>query len=88
VVNFDFLFILFVELISKGSFFSLCSYLTGVTEWSEIMLASKKGQSENVDILVGDIYGYDDTKYTQLGLNANVIASRCVNKLFIYLLFL
>lgn len=58
-----------------GSFFSLCSYLTGMNCWDEIMEASKVGMSEHVDILVGDIYGYDDSKYAELGLKAQVIAS-------------
>jgi pantothenate kinase len=61
---------------SVGSFFSLCSYLTGMDSWDEIMEASKVGMSEHVDILVGDIYGHDDTKYAELGLKAQVIASR------------
>lgn len=43
------------------------------------MEASKVGMSEHVDILVGDIYGYDDSKYAELGLKAQVIASRYVH---------
>jgi pantothenate kinase len=34
------------------------------------------GDSNNVDLLVGDIYGEDTEKYKKLGLSSTIIASR------------
>lgn len=55
-----------------GTFFGLCSLLTGETDFDTMLRLSEKGQGEKVDLLVGDIYGQD---YSKIGLSANTIAS-------------
>lgn len=55
-----------------GTFYGLCNLLTGLTNFDEILELSTKGNSNNVDLVVGDIYGSD---YSKVGLAADVIAS-------------
>lgn len=55
-----------------GTFYGLCTLLTGLTNFDEMLDASSKGNSNNVDLVVGDIYGSD---YSKVGLAADVIAS-------------
>jgi len=45
------------------------------TAWEEIQRCSADGDNENVDLLVGDIYGEEDEKYSRLGLSKTIIAS-------------
>ncbi|GAM27272.1 hypothetical protein SAMD00019534_104470 [Acytostelium subglobosum LB1] len=56
-----------------GTFWGLCSLLTGVTDFDEMLELTKKGNSNNVDLVVGDIYGTD---YSKVGLSSDTIASR------------
>ncbi|KYQ99797.1 pantothenate kinase [Tieghemostelium lacteum] len=55
-----------------GTFWGLCSLLTGVTDFDEMLELTKHGQSNNVDLVVGDIYGTD---YSKVGLSSDTIAS-------------
>lgn len=55
-----------------GTFWGLCHLLTGATSFDEMLELSKDGHAENVDLLVGDIYGSD---YEKVGLSAKTIAS-------------
>ncbi|KAF2076988.1 hypothetical protein CYY_001697 [Polysphondylium violaceum] len=55
-----------------GTFWGLCSLLTGVTDYDEMLELTKHGQSNAVDLVVGDIYGTD---YTKVGLSSDTIAS-------------
>jgi pantothenate kinase len=56
-----------------GTFWGLCRLLTRVRSFDEMLLLSKRGNSSNVDMLVGDIYGGRD--YQSFGLTADTIAS-------------
>lgn len=56
-----------------GTFWGLCRLLTGVRNFDEMLELSSQGDSANVDMLVGDIYGGRD--YEELGLSAGMIAS-------------
>lgn len=58
--------------IGGGTFWGLCRLLTGVTNFDEMLELSSRGDSANVDMLVGDIYGRD---YGSVGLSADTIAS-------------
>jgi Fumble len=58
--------------IGGGTFSGLCRLLTGVTSFDEMLELSSRGNSANVDMLVGDIYGRD---YGTIGLSADTIAS-------------
>ena len=40
-----------------GSFFGLCKLLTGQRDFENIIEMSRKGDVQNVDLLVSDIYG-------------------------------
>ncbi|KAN0038277.1 hypothetical protein ACTA71_000449 [Dictyostelium dimigraforme] len=55
-----------------GTFWGLCSLLTGVSDYDEMLEMTKNGQSNHVDLVVGDIYGTD---YTKIGLSSDTIAS-------------
>ncbi|CCA69789.1 related to pantothenate kinase [Serendipita indica DSM 11827] len=55
-----------------GTLWGLLSLLTGATSFDEMLSLSEKGNNENVDMLVGDIYGQD---YSKLGLKSTMIAS-------------
>ncbi|EGG13736.1 pantothenate kinase [Cavenderia fasciculata] len=55
-----------------GTFWGLCSLLTGTTDFDEMLEMTKNGHSNNVDLVVGDIYGTD---YSKVGLSSDTIAS-------------
>ncbi|EGC35817.1 hypothetical protein DICPUDRAFT_54979 [Dictyostelium purpureum] len=55
-----------------GTFFGLCSLLTGVTDYDEMLELTRNGESNTVDLVVGDIYGTD---YSKIGLSSDTIAS-------------
>lgn len=56
-----------------GTFWGLCRLLTRVRSFDEMLELSRTGNSANVDMLVGDIYGGRD--YETIGLSADTIAS-------------
>ena len=56
-----------------GTFWGLCRLLTGVKGFDELLELSMKGNSSNVDMLVGDIYGGRDLP--EIGLAADITAS-------------
>ncbi|GAM27496.1 hypothetical protein SAMD00019534_106720, partial [Acytostelium subglobosum LB1] len=55
-----------------GTFWGLCSLLTGSTNFDEMVDLTIRGNNRNVDLAVGDIYGTD---YSKIGLSAEAIAS-------------
>jgi len=55
-----------------GTLWGLLSLLTGATSFDEMLALSEKGHNETVDMLVGDIYGQD---YSKFGLKSTMIAS-------------
>jgi len=60
-----------------GTFWALCRLLTKVQTYDEVKELSAKGDAKNVDLYVGDIYGYDTSSpgYSSLGLSPDIIAS-------------
>jgi len=58
-----------------GTFWGLCRLLTNEKSYDDVKELSIKGHSENVDLLVGDIYGDNYEAYKALGLPPDVIAS-------------
>eukprot|EP01065_Artemidia_motanka_P025330 TRINITY_DN3032_c1_g1_i1.p2 TRINITY_DN3032_c1_g1~~TRINITY_DN3032_c1_g1_i1.p2 ORF type:complete len:427 (+),score=94.89 TRINITY_DN3032_c1_g1_i1:48-1328(+) len=44
-----------------GTFLGLCKALTGASSFKEALALAAKGDSKNVDMLVGDIYGEDQS---------------------------
>lgn len=55
-----------------STFFGLASVLTGCTSFKEAIDLAAEGDSTEIDMLVGDIYGGD---YSQMGLAATTVAS-------------
>ncbi|TID28382.1 hypothetical protein CANINC_002560 [Pichia inconspicua] len=55
-----------------GTLWGLLSILTDANTFDEMLEMATRGNNENVDLLVGDIYG---TGYNKIGLKANHIAS-------------
>eukprot|EP00002_Diphylleia_rotans_P039562 TRINITY_DN9200_c0_g1_i1.p1 TRINITY_DN9200_c0_g1~~TRINITY_DN9200_c0_g1_i1.p1 ORF type:complete len:436 (-),score=69.14 TRINITY_DN9200_c0_g1_i1:359-1666(-) len=55
-----------------GTFWGLCRLFTDLTSFDAMLEMSEKGDTRNVDMLVGDIYGGD---YSLLGLSADTPAS-------------
>jgi pantothenate kinase len=55
-----------------GTFWGLCRLLTGVKNFDEMLELSSQGDSANIDMLVGDIYG--GKGYEDIGLSADMIA--------------
>lgn len=55
-----------------GTLWGLLSLLTDAKDYNEMLEMASKGNNENVDLLVGDIYG---TSYNKIGLKASHIAS-------------
>jgi type II pantothenate kinase len=55
-----------------GTFLGLCRLLTGVKNFDEMLKLSSQGDSANIDMLVGDIYG--GRGYEDIGLSADMIA--------------
>jgi pantothenate kinase len=58
--------------IGGGTFWGLVKLLTNVQSWTAAQELLAKGDQKKVDLLVGDIYGGD---YTRFGLNASLNAS-------------
>lgn len=58
--------------IGGATFYGLCRMLTGLETFEDIQLSGFSGNHENIDLLVGDIYGGD---LPQFGLSANTVAS-------------
>eukprot|EP01107_Rhizomastix_libera_P013388 TRINITY_DN3641_c0_g1_i2.p1 TRINITY_DN3641_c0_g1~~TRINITY_DN3641_c0_g1_i2.p1 ORF type:complete len:395 (+),score=82.93 TRINITY_DN3641_c0_g1_i2:278-1462(+) len=63
--------------IGGGTFFGLCKLLTKAKEYNQVLEITKKGDNNNCDLRVGDIYGTGG--YDNLGLPADIIAS-CFGK--------
>lgn len=55
-----------------GTLWGLLLMLTDARDYNEMLEMAQKGDNENVDLLVGDIYG---TAYNRIGLKLNHIAS-------------
>ncbi|KAI5279105.1 Pantothenate kinase, partial [Ascosphaera acerosa] len=55
-----------------GTFWGICSLLTGVRSFDEMLRLADAGDNAGVDMLVGDIYGTD---YGKIGLKKTAIAS-------------
>ncbi|KAJ3090380.1 hypothetical protein HK102_003926 [Quaeritorhiza haematococci] len=59
--------------VGGGTYWGLVKLLTKVNDFNESMKLSESGNTANVDMTVGDIYGGRD--YSALGLNASMTAS-------------
>lgn len=55
-----------------GTLWGLLLLLTDAKDYNEMLEMAQRGNNENVDLLVGDIYG---TSYNKIGLKLNHIAS-------------
>lgn len=55
-----------------GTLWGLLSLLTDAKDYNEMLEMALKGNNENIDLLVGDIYG---SSYNKIGLKSNHIAS-------------
>lgn len=55
-----------------GTLWGLLSLLTDARDYNEMLEMAQKGDNENIDLLVGDIYG---SSYNKIGLKSNHIAS-------------
>lgn len=55
-----------------GTLWGLLSLLTDAKDYNEMLEMAQRGNNENIDLLVGDIYG---TSYNKIGLKSNHIAS-------------
>lgn len=55
-----------------GTLWGLLSLLTEAKNYNEMLEMAQRGNNENIDLLVGDIYG---TNYNKIGLKSNHIAS-------------
>ncbi|KAI3404252.2 hypothetical protein KGF56_003013 [Candida oxycetoniae] len=55
-----------------GTLWGLLSLLTDAKDYNEMLEMAQRGNNENIDLLVGDIYG---SNYNKIGLKANHIAS-------------
>ncbi|KAK6205335.1 fumble-domain-containing protein [Scheffersomyces amazonensis] len=55
-----------------GTLWGLLSLLTDAKDYNEMLEMAERGNNENVDLLVGDIYG---SNYNKIGLKATHIAS-------------
>lgn len=55
-----------------GTLWGLLSLLTDAKDYNEMLEMAQRGDNENIDLLVGDIYGLN---YNKIGLKANHIAS-------------
>lgn len=58
--------------IGGGTYYGLCHMLTGVTSFDEMLELAEEGDSTEVDLTVGDIYG---GSYGKVGLSKSTIAS-------------
>ncbi|KAL0925008.1 hypothetical protein M5K25_003314 [Dendrobium thyrsiflorum] len=59
--------------VGGGTYWGLGNLLTKCKSFDELLELSQKGDSSNIDMLVGDIYGGLD--YSKIGLSASTIAS-------------
>ncbi|PKU86941.1 Pantothenate kinase 2 [Dendrobium catenatum] len=59
--------------VGGGTYWGLGKLLTKCKSFDELLELSQKGDSSNIDMLVGDIYGGLD--YSKIGLSASTIAS-------------
>lgn len=59
--------------VGGGTFLGLCAMLTGTDSFEKAIELAERGDSNQVDKLVQDIYGGD---YAKLGLSGDVVASR------------
>ncbi|CAK7893309.1 pantothenate kinase Cab1p [[Candida] anglica] len=55
-----------------GTLWGLLSLLTEAKDYNEMLEMASRGDNENIDLLVGDIYG---SNYNKIGLKSNHIAS-------------
>lgn len=55
-----------------GTLWGLLSLLTDAKDYNEMLEMAQRGNNENIDLLVGDIYG---DNYNKIGLKSNHIAS-------------
>lgn len=55
-----------------GTLWGLLSLLTNAKDYNEMLEMASRGDNENIDLLVGDIYG---SNYNKIGLKSNHIAS-------------
>uniref|UniRef100_A0A0L0NSG7 Pantothenate kinase n=1 Tax=Candidozyma auris TaxID=498019 RepID=A0A0L0NSG7_CANAR len=55
-----------------GTLWGLLSLLTDAKDYTEMLEMAQRGNNENIDLLVGDIYG---TSYNKIGLKSTHIAS-------------
>lgn len=55
-----------------GTLWGLLSLLTDAKDYTEMLEMAQRGDNENIDLLVGDIYG---TSYNKIGLKSTHIAS-------------
>lgn len=55
-----------------GTLWGLLLLLTDAQDYNEMLEMAQKGDNENIDLLVGDIYG---SSYNKIGLKSNHIAS-------------
>ena len=62
-----------IHSLGGGTFLGLCCLLTGCETFEEAIEMAAKGDSNNVDKHVRDIYGGD---YDRFGLPGSVVASR------------
>lgn len=58
--------------IGGGTYWGLCRLLTGAASYDESLQMASRGDSDRVDMLVGDIYGRD---YSKFQLSSNTLAS-------------
>lgn len=58
--------------IGGGTYWGLCRLLTGATTYDESLQIASRGDSNQVDMLVGDIYGRG---YSKFQLSSNTLAS-------------
>jgi len=58
-----------------GTFWGLCRLLTNEQSYERVKELGVIGCAENVDLLVGDIYGDDVDAYKALGLSPDITAS-------------
>eukprot|EP00611_Tribonema_gayanum_P014352 TRINITY_DN2570_c0_g1_i1.p1 TRINITY_DN2570_c0_g1~~TRINITY_DN2570_c0_g1_i1.p1 ORF type:complete len:508 (-),score=104.14 TRINITY_DN2570_c0_g1_i1:90-1613(-) len=58
--------------IGGGTYWGLCRLLTGATDYDDSLDLADQGESDRVDMLVGDIYGHG---YNKFQLSSNTLAS-------------
>lgn len=58
--------------IGGGTFFGLARLISGCSSFDELLLLAERGNHEECDMLVGDIYG---RQYGKVGLSSNIVAS-------------